>query len=165
MPMNTAINKAKTKVLFVCLGNICRSPTAEGVFKELVHKRGLEDKIAFDSAGTSNYHIGEPPDLRSQKAALKRGIDLSYQKARQVSLQDFYEFDYVIAMDEKNLADLKDLYPSNASAKLDLLLSFSSKDTKYKEVPDPYWSGEDGFELVLDLIEDACDGLLNHIRG
>ncbi|MCR6653682.1 MAG: low molecular weight phosphotyrosine protein phosphatase [Cellvibrionaceae bacterium] len=151
-----------TQVLMVCLGNICRSPTAQGIFEDRVRCLGLSQFILVDSAGTSGWHIGSPPDSRSCKAALRRGYDLSQQRGRQVSVQDFHDFDYVLAMDGQNLQALKALCPEGFAGHLGLFLEFSRKQT-YLEVPDPYHGGSDGFELVLDLIEEAADGLLADI--
>lgn len=151
------------KVIFVCMGNICRSPTAEGVFRHLINSAGLEQKIIIDSAGTHAYHIGNPPDLRSQGAALKRNIDLSTQRARKVTVKDFSDFDYVLAMDNNNLADLQSICPAKAKTQPVLFLSFAQHASE-REVPDPYYGGDQGFEHVLDLIEDASQGLLVAIR-
>ncbi len=152
----------KVNVLMVCLGNICRSPTAHGVLEALVQQQGLGDRVQVDSAGTSNWHIGAPPDSRSQEAALARGYDLSGQSARQVKLGDFTEFDYILAMDEANLRDLQALKPPSFKGHLGLFLSFA-RHSHFHEVPDPYHGGASGFELVLDLVEDAARGLLDHI--
>lgn len=152
------------RVLFVCLGNICRSPTGEGVFKALVDNEGLSDRIEVDSAGTAAYHIGEAPDPRSQYAAKKRGIDISNQRARRVIEVDFERFDYLLAMDNKNLASLLRLCPRGSEHKVHLMLDFG-KDTIGQEVPDPYYVGGKGFEVVLDLIEDASKGLIEDIRN
>lgn len=150
------------KVLFVCMGNICRSPTAEGVFRHKVEQKNLQEQISIDSAGTHAYHVGNPPDQRAQDAALKRDIDLSQQRARRVSADDFSEFDYVIAMDESNLDDLLSICPAGYEDRLHLFLAFS--DSGNKEVPDPYYGQGRGFEIVLNLVEDASEGLLKHIR-
>lgn len=150
-------------VLFVCLGNICRSPTADGIFRELVKRAKLEQKIIVDSAGTGDWHIGKAPDSRTVSAAKKRGYDLSILRARQVSAADFDEFDYVLAMDNSNLRHLHALRPPHFAGHLGLLLDFGS-NKKYREVPDPYYGDSDGFELVLDLVEEAAEGLLTHIR-
>ncbi len=150
-------------VLFVCLGNICRSPTAEGVFRRLVESQGLEGRIGVDSAGTAAYHVGNQPDPRSQAAALHRGIDLSGGRARQVRLEDFQAFDYVLAMDGENHADLMRLCPSGREDRVHLMLDFA-KGADRRDVPDPYYTGDNGFEVVLDLIEDAARGLLEDIR-
>ncbi len=150
------------KVLFVCMGNICRSPTAEGVFRDKVRQSDAEDEILIDSAGTHAYHVGNPPDGRAQNAALKRDIDLSSQRARRVSSDDFEEFDFVIAMDESNRSDLLSICPSGYEDRIHLFLDFSGSDES--EVPDPYYGQGRGFEIVLNLVEDASDGLLKHIR-
>lgn len=151
------------KVLFVCLGNICRSPTAEGVFQKLVEDAGLSKRVETDSAGTANWHQGRAPDPRTIAAAKKRDIDLSKLRARAVKSSDFAEFDYVLAMDEDNLTELQSLKPAGFDGHLGLFLAFGSQRT-YSEVPDPYHGGSDGFELVLDLIEDAAAGLLESIQ-
>jgi len=151
-------------VLFVCLGNICRSPTAEGVFRKLVAEQGLAEMFLIDSAGTATFHIGEPPDRRSQAAALRRGIDLSGLRARKARAEDFRRFDYVLAMDDDNHASLSAICPFGEEHRLHLLLDFA-EGVKGRDVPDPYYSRGNGFELVLDLIEIASKGLLEHIRG
>ncbi|KJJ99965.1 protein tyrosine phosphatase [Pseudomonas sp. 21] len=151
------------KVLFVCLGNICRSPTAEGVFRQKVREAGLEDRIEIDSAGTGDWHVGKAPDARTRAAALRRGYDLSGLRARQVSVADFSRYDLVLAMDNANLRDLKRLRGSGGMAELDLFLR--RYELEIDEVPDPYYGGEDGFEQVLDLVERACDGLLTEVKG
>ena len=145
------------KVLFVCMGNICRSPTAEGVFRHKVSEAGL------DSAGTIAYHEGHPPDPRAQKAAQKRGIDLSSQRARRVSGEDFEEFDLVIAMDSDNHYELEMICPPGYEDRLHMFLKFA-QNTRETEVPDPYYGGSGGFETVLDMIEDAAEGLLQHLQ-
>lgn len=151
------------RVLFVCMGNICRSPTAEAVFKHLVAVEGLAGRIESDSAGTHDYHIGVPPDLRSQAAAAQRGYDLSPLRARQVRVEDFTDFDYVLAMDEANLAALRKLCPTQYRERVKLFLEFAPEAGR-REVPDPYYGGKQGFDEVLDLVEDAAQGLLEHIR-
>lgn len=151
------------KVLFVCMGNICRSPTAEGVFRHKIKEAGLDNHIHIDSAGTHAYHVGEPPDGRAQKAAMKRSVDLSKQRARRVKSQDFEEFDYVIAMDMNNEADMQSVCPEGLEEKIHLFLKFAS-NTNTVEVPDPYYGGGNGFEIVLDLVEDAADGLIAHLQ-
>ncbi|MDQ5768919.1 low molecular weight protein-tyrosine-phosphatase [Thiothrix subterranea] len=153
----------QVKVLFVCMGNICRSPTAQGVFERLVQSQGLADRILIDSAGTHAYHIGNPPDKRSQAAAKNRGLDLSGQRARKVTLEDIEEFDYVLAMDRTNLEDLKDLLAVSQQERVRLFMTFA-EHWNVDEVPDPYYGGERGFERVLDMVEDAAAGLLDHIR-
>ncbi|MBJ6611372.1 MAG: low molecular weight phosphotyrosine protein phosphatase [Candidatus Thiothrix moscowensis] len=153
----------KIKVLFVCMGNICRSPTAQGVFEQLVHSQGLAERILIDSAGTHAYHVGNPPDTRSQAAARGRGLDLSTQRARQVQRDDFGSFDYILAMDRANLHDLHRQSTSEQRERIHLFMQFASRwDTD--EVPDPYYGGNSGFERVLDMVEDAAVGLLEHIR-
>ena len=152
------------KVLFVCMGNICRSPTAEGVFRHKVSKAGLEEQIHIDSAGTIAYHEGHPPDPRAQKAALKRGVDLSSQRARRVSGEDFEEFDLVIAMDSDNHYELQMICPPGYEDRLHMFLKFA-QNTRETEVPDPYYGGSGGFETVLDMIEDAAEGLLQHLQA
>jgi protein-tyrosine phosphatase len=155
----------KVKILFVCMGNICRSPTADAVFKHQVKAAGLEKHIYVDSAGTHAYHIDEPPDKRAQKAAQKRGYNMQELRARAVELNDFEEFHYILAMDKNNLAILQDRCPHQYTHKLGLLMSYSSQWDRYQEVADPYYGGSHGFELVLDLVEDANQGLLRHIMG
>ena len=150
------------RVLFVCMGNICRSPTAHGVFKKLVESEGLSESIQVDSAGTHSYHIGSPPDLRSQATAQDRGIDLSGLQARRFVSRDFVEFDYLLAMDNENLTNMLAIKPDDASAKAELMLAYSER-FEQGEIPDPYW-GYDGFDLVFDMIEDASQGLLKQIR-
>jgi len=153
-------------VLFVCMGNICRSPTAEGVFVHKVREAGLSERIRIDSAGTHAYHIGNPPDERTQRSALRRGYDLSTQRARKVEAQDFTRFDYVLAMDEDNLAILKALHAQAGEVQthLGLFMDFAADAGFACEVPDPYYGGEAGFERVLDMIEAAAEGLLARIQ-
>ncbi len=151
------------KILFVCMGNICRSPTAEGVFQNLVEKSSLVGKVKIDSAGTYAYHAGEAPDKRAISAAASRGIDISKQTARAVKEQDFNDFDMILAMDRDNLDVLRGMAPINSKAKLKLFLDYGSSG-KTKEVPDPYFGGTSGFEIVLDLIQDASLGLLREVR-
>lgn len=152
----------QVKVLFVCMGNICRSPTAEGVFRRHVEKNNLSDRILIDSAGTHAYHVGNPPDQRSQDAAIKRDINLSDLRARCVGADDFLEFDYVLAMDKSNVNNLLSVCPDGYEDRLHLFLTFS--DSSEREVPDPYYGQGRGFEVVLNLVEDAATGLLKHIR-
>jgi len=148
-------------VLFVCLGNICRSPTAHGVFHHLVERHQLQHAIHIDSAGTGDWHIGRAPDKRSSAAALQRGYDLSVLRARQVSAQDFERFDYILAMDAQNLQDLQRMRPTHFNGEVDLFLNYGSGELR--EVPDPYYGDADGFGHVLDLVEDAAQGLLHAI--
>lgn len=151
------------RVLFVCLGNICRSPTAQGVFERLVAEHGLSDFIAVDSAGTGNWHAGEPPDPRAIRAAGRRGIDLSRQRARQVEQRDLEAFDYVLAMDRDNLKALHGMTSNGAHKHVGLLLDFAPH-LALKDVPDPYYGGPQGFEHVLDLIEVVSAALFDEIR-
>jgi protein-tyrosine phosphatase len=146
------------RLLFVCLGNICRSPTAEGVMRHLVREAGLEDRIEIDSAGTGGWHVGEPPDERATEAAARRGIALD-GAARRFSIEDFDRFDLILAMDSENLRDLRALAPDDeARAKVRLLRGADL------DVPDPYYGGPDGFDEVLDQVEEACRRLLDEVR-
>ncbi|MFC5698496.1 low molecular weight protein-tyrosine-phosphatase [Pseudomonas sp. GCM10022186] len=151
------------RVLFVCLGNICRSPTAEGVLRHKLRDAGLEGAVLVDSAGTGDWHVGKAPDARTRVAAQRRGYDLSQLRARQVAVDDFGRFDLILAMDESNLAHLRRLRPAVAAAELDLFLR--RYQLALDEVPDPYYGGEQGFEAVLDLVEQACDALILEIKG
>lgn len=153
----------KIKVLFVCMGNICRSPTAEGVFTRLVHERNLAHHFVIDSAGTHAYHVGNPPDLRSQKAALERGIDLAHLRARKFIMDDFEHFDYVLAMDDENYSILINACPQEHQDKIQYFLEFAPH-LGTREVPDPYYGGEYGFERVLDMVEEAAKGLLTALE-
>ncbi len=157
----------EVRVLFVCMGNICRSPTAEGVFVRKVREAGLGERIRIDSAGTHAYHVGNPPDERTQRAALRRGYDLSALRARKVEVQDFTRFDYVLAMDADNLAILQRLRAQTGTdsepAQLGLMMDFAADQGYASEVPDPYYGGESGFERVLDMLEAATEGLLQQI--
>lgn len=153
----------KIKILFCCMGNICRSPTAHGVFQALVEREGLSHRIEVDSAGTHAYHIGNPPDPRSQEMAERRGVDLSELRARKAVTEDFEMFDYVLAMDRANYDDLLDICPPQHEEKLRLFLDFAS-GTDMSEVPDPYYGGARGFEEVFDLVENASAGLLREIQ-
>lgn len=149
-------------VLFVCLGNICRSPTAEAVLKSKLKEAGFYD-ISVDSAGTANYHIGKSPDPRTITAGRLRGYDLTELKARQVCEDDFYRFDLILAMDRANLANLEILTPVSPKAQLQLALSFTKEDID--EVPDPYYGGEEGFNQVIDLCEEIADGVIQHLKS
>ena len=148
----------KTSVLFVCMGNICRSPTAEGVFRKQVEEAGLDSRIEIDSAGTHAYHVGNPPDERAQAAAERRGVSISTLRARRVADEDFEYFTHIVAMDIDNLESLKESAESRHHHKIRLFLEYSSGPES--EVPDPYYGGARGFERVLDLVEDASRGLL-----
>ncbi len=151
------------RVLFVCMGNICRSPTAHGVFQNKLAKLGLGARVAVDSAATHGYHTGSPPDERSQAHALKRGYDLSRLRARQITEADFASYDLILAMDNNNLILLREDCPVQHQHKLRLLTEFCHVHTA-AAVPDPYYGGSQGFEQVLDLVEDACDGLVQHLQ-
>ena len=154
-------------VLFVCLGNICRSPTAHAVFQALVEDSGLSEHIEVDSAGTGDWHIGHAPDQRTCAVAAEHGYDMSSLRARLVDADDFDQFDYILAMDHDNLANLKAICPADYAGSLELMLDYTVAETfaEMDEVPDPYYGGDDGFSLVLELVEDACAGLLEHIRA
>lgn len=153
----------KVKILFVCMGNICRSPTAEGVFSTLTDKKSVNQQIVVESAGTHAYHIGEAPDLRSQKVAKDRGVDLSMQRARKVIFGDFEDFDYLLAMDEDNYTILMSSCPEEYQHKVKYFLEYAPQ-LSVRDVPDPYYGGKYGFETVLDLIEEASKGLLNSLK-
>ncbi|HUU67481.1 MAG TPA: low molecular weight protein-tyrosine-phosphatase [Methyloceanibacter sp.] len=150
---------AKHRLLFVCLGNICRSPMAEGVFRRVAEERGMLHLFEIDSAGMGDWHKGEAPDVRAQKAALGRGVDISGQAARKVELEDFEDFDILLAMDASNIADLYDLAPHAARHKIRRFLEYAPHTDTY-DVPDPYYGGAEGFDRALDLIEAAAEGLL-----
>ena len=152
-------------MLFVCMGNICRSPTAHGVFQGMVERAGLTEQIEVDSAGTHAYHVGNPPDGRAQQTALGRGFDLSSQRARQASTEDFHQFDHILAMDRDNYANLTAIAPGGTTrAKLQLFMDFAPGAMGQREVPDPYYGGDQGFEQVFDMVEEASKGLLEEIR-
>ena len=144
----------KTKILFVCMGNICRSPTAEGAFRSLVEKNSKSQYFEIDSAGTHAYHIGNSPDQRSQQAAIDHGVDLSSQRARQVHESDFYYYDYIIAMDSDNLERLKSIRPSEGHSNIKLMLDYSKKNLG-ASVPDPYYEGK--FNEVFEMVYSACE--------
>ncbi|HIE77343.1 MAG: low molecular weight protein-tyrosine-phosphatase [Methylococcales bacterium] len=153
----------KTRVLFVCMGNICRSPTAEGVFSALIAKEQVDHQFNIESAGTHAYHIGEAPDLRAQKAAKDRGVSLAQIRARKVIFGDFEDFDHVLAMDSDNFEILMQACPEQFKNKIKYFLDFAPHlDTR--EVPDPYYGGNYGFERVLDMVEDASIGFLDSLR-
>ncbi|ANI59039.1 protein-tyrosine phosphatase [Pseudomonas sp. PvR086] len=151
------------RVLFVCLGNICRSPTAEGVLRHKLREAGLADQVEVASAGTGDWHVGKAPDKRSQAAAKLRGYDLSAQRAQQVTRADFATYDLILAMDNSNLRHLKTMQPAKGKAELDLFLR--RYQSEVDEVPDPYYDGDQGFEQVLDLIERASDLLVIELKG
>jgi protein-tyrosine phosphatase len=149
------------RVLFVCMGNICRSPLAQGVFEDVLRREGLEDEVEVDSAGTGSWHVGSPPDDRALSAASLRGVDISSQRARRITPEDCQNFDYILTMDEENYHMVSSL--CRGSAVMRPFLDFAT-DSPEREVPDPYYGGPDGFELVLDLVEEASEGLLEDIR-
>ena len=153
-----------TSVLFVCLGNICRSPTSEVLFTALAAREGLLESLHIDSCGTSDWHIGSSPDSRATAAAAERGYEIHHLRGRQVDRSDFDRFDYILAMDEDNLSELETLRPGHYSGHLGLFLEFAA-DTALTNVPDPYYNGEEGFVQVLDLVESASAGLLQRIAG
>ena len=159
LPGTQAPDRAPVRVLMVCMGNICRSPTAHGVLTQRVADAGLGDRIVVDSAGTHDYHVGRPPDERAQQHAARRGVDLSAQRARQLKAQDFDDFDLVLVMDDANQHAARALCPPGQRHKLRRLTDFCTRH-RASEVPDPYYGGAAGFEAVLDLVEDACDGVL-----
>lgn len=151
------------RVLFVCMGNICRSPTAEGVLRQFIRLNNLGDKVEVDSAGTHGYHVGEAPDSRTQRAAAVRGYNLSQLRARKVARQDLDYFDLVLAMDKNNLDNLQRLASPEQQEKIKLFMDFS-KNFDDNEVPDPYYGLGHGFDLVLDMVEDAAQGLIEDIK-
>jgi protein-tyrosine phosphatase len=154
--------RVPVRVLMVCLGNICRSPTAHAVFQQKIDNAGLSGLIMVDSAGTGDYHIGHKPDQRSRRAAARRGYSLNGLLARQVRPADFTDFDYILAMDENNQRDLMTLCPKTMQHKIKLFMEYA--DNNYLAVPDPYYGPNEGFQLVLQLVEEAADALLDHIR-
>lgn len=157
-------SQSKTiRVLFVCTGNICRSPTAEGVFQHLVDQAGLTEVIEVDSAGTHDYHVGEPPDRRAQQFAFKRGYDISHLRAREVERSDFWEFNYILAMDHGHFRYLHALCPRGQEHKIKLFMEFAPH-LEVLDVPDPYYGGDKGFDFVLNLVEAAARGLLTEIQ-
>ncbi len=151
-----------TSVLFVCMGNICRSPTAEGMFRHHLREAGLIESVRTDSAGTHGYHVGSQPDPRSCEAAAKRGIDISDLRARLLVTEDFHRFEYIVGMDNNNLSIMTVLKPPSSRARVGLLMAYGPPDSP-REVPDPYYGGPHGFERVLDMVEAGCRGLLQEI--
>lgn len=151
------------KILFVCTGNICRSPTAEGVARRWLGVAGLGESVGVDSAGIHGYHVGEAPDPRSQTAALRRGYDLSRLRARKVQPKDFAEFDLLLAMDREHFHYLRDMAPEGCKHKVRMFLSYA-RNTRRDEVPDPYYGGPNGFDAVIDMCEDAVQGLVEDIQ-
>jgi protein-tyrosine phosphatase len=156
--------RAARRILFVCMGNICRSPTAEGVFRKLLAERAPDLDVEIDSAGTHGFHDGAPPDPRACRAAQRRGVDLKPLRARRVTESDFERFELLLAMDEQNLEFLLEICPTEYRPRVRLLLEFAPH-LERREVPDPYYGGSTGFEHVLDLVEEAAAGLLEHLRN
>ena len=157
------MDERKINVLFVCMGNICRSPLAHGLFEDLVKKEGLSERILVDSAGTHAYHVGEAPDPRSQQTAMSHGIDLSHQRARRVDHPDFEKFDYILVMDRDNYRNLINSSPTEHHHKIRMFMGFAPQ-RREEEVPDPYYGGPDGFERVYEMVEAAATGLMEDIR-
>lgn len=157
------MSKNKIKVLFICLGNICRSPTAHGVFLHKVTEAGLGHRIEVDSAGTAAYHVDKAPDRRAVAAAARRGFDLTPLRARKAIPEDFLEYDYILTMDRQNIADMKRITPAGYLGHFGLLMGFAGEPDV--EVPDPYYGEDHGFERVLDMVEKASDGLLKEIEA
>jgi protein-tyrosine phosphatase len=150
------------RILFVCMGNICRSPSAEGVFKHVLAKRAPQLQVDIDSAGTHDYHVGEAPDVRAVAAARRRGIDISSLRARRVATEDFERFDLILAMDEDNLRELQGRVQAAHRDRIRLMMEYAPAVGR-RDVPDPYYGGEQGFEDVLDLLEEAADGLIDKL--
>ena len=163
MPLPGSEKPTRVNVLFVCLGNICRSPTAHGVFESRIQSMGLMGQIGVDSAGTGDWHIGRPPHKTTLTAARQRGYELEHLRARQVCHEDFEHFDYMLAMDLSNLSNLQGMAPPGSKCRVELFLDYHH-DTNLVELPDPYGGGPAGFDRVLDMVEVAADGLLNAIR-
>jgi protein-tyrosine phosphatase len=153
----------KIKVLFVCMGNICRSPTAEGVFTKLINEKDLATRFTIDSAGTHAYHVGNPPDYRAQQAALRRGVELKHLRARRIHDSDFEYFDYILVMDDDNYFRVMDNCPSEHKEKVKYFLEYAPH-LGIREVPDPYYGEKLGFEQVLDMVEDASLGFLDTLQ-
>jgi len=155
------MSKAKYKIMFVCMGNICRSPTAHAIMQSIVEEQQCADDFEIQSSGTHAYHVGEQADLRSQETAKKRGIDMSELRAQKIAVTDYDYFDWILAMDDENLQLIEYYAPENYSAKCCLLMEFSEKSNTV--VPDPYYGGSQGFEAVFDMVDDACRGFLAHL--
>ena len=153
------MSSPRVRVLMVCLGNICRSPTAEAVLRKKAHDAGLDDRVEVDSAGTADYHVDSPPDRRAVAHGERRGLAMKHLRGRQVGRDDFDRFDFILAMDEDNLANLRRIRPPGSRAKVALLLSYAP-GAGGREVPDPYGGGAEGFETVLDLVESATEGFI-----
>ena len=158
------MNKDKrVRILFVCMGNICRSPTAHGVFRQMVVDEGLTHLVEIDSAGTHAYHLSEPPDRRARETALARGVDIGDLRARRAVAEDFLHFDYILAMDQDNYLNLNEICPPGMADKLKLFMDFAP-ELQVRDVPDPYYGGQRGFERVFDLLESASRGLLADLK-
>ncbi len=153
----------KEKILFVCLGNICRSPAAEGVLRKMAEDRSMDHLLEIDSAGTYGGHAGEASDPRMRSTAYTRGYKLTH-RSRQITTSDFSYFDRIIVMDHSNYRNVTRIAPKNSSAKIEMFCNYCSNHPQYQEVPDPYYGGDKGFELVIDLMEDGCDGILNSVK-
>lgn len=164
-PAGDAATTDAVRVLMVCMGNICRSPIAEGVLRAKLQQAGLHTRVVVDSAGTHGYHTGEAPDPRAIRAAAQRGVDLSSLRARPVRPEDFSRFDWLLAMDEANLAWLQSRMPDGAHTRMGLLMEHACRHPGVHEVPDPYYGAAAGFEHVLDLVEDACDGVVARLSA
>ena len=158
------MSRAPVRVLMVCLGNICRSPTAEAMLRRRAHEAGLDGRLEVDSAGTSDYHVDSPPDRRAIAHGERRGLRMQHLRGRQVAAADFHRFDWILAMDEDNLANLERARPPGSRARLALLMSFAP-EAGAREVPDPYHGGAEGFERVLDLTAAAADGFIRSLRS
>ncbi|MBM0105149.1 low molecular weight phosphotyrosine protein phosphatase [Steroidobacter sp. S1-65] len=156
--------RSVTRILFCCMGNICRSPTAEGVFRQVLATEAPDLQIEIDSAGTHDYHVGSPPDRRAIEAARRRGIDLSQLRARMVAVDDFAHYDLILAMDEDNLLELRRRAPAAHRERIRLMMEFAPQASS-RYVPDPYYGGAQGFEEVLDLLEEAARGLVSELRS
>lgn len=157
---NSLKNKEKIRILFVCLGNICRSPAADGIMQSMVDRAGLHDRFVIDSAGTGNYHVGDLPDSRMRAHARRRGYELTHI-CRQVRVSDFDDFDLIVGMDAANIRNLKHLAPTvEAEKRIVPMAAYLTGPARYDHIPDPYYEGAEGFELVLDLLENACANLL-----
>ncbi len=158
------MTQSQTSVLFICLGNICRSSMAEGVLRARSHERAYTGRLHIESAGTGSWHVGNPPDRRAQSIADSRGIDISAQRARQIELQDFEKFDFLLAMDRQNLVDVKRMAGPGYAGVLKLFLDFAP-GFEGGDVPDPYYGGEDGFAQVLDMLDSGCSGFIRHLQS
>ena len=165
-PAETAHSASvSTRVLMVCTGNICRSPTAEGVLRAKLQQAGLAQQVLVDSAGTQGYHANEPPDVRAVRAAAQRGYNIGKLRARAMRPEDFATFDWLLAMDQSHMDWLRKRSPPAAAGRISLLMPFAQRHAGTEEVPDPYYGGPAGFEHVLDLLEDACEGLVERLRA